>query len=212
MSIHQDKIIESTLKSVSVGDKVCAADGEEIGKVAEVTNDAIKVDEPLHGAYWIAGDYVVRAADGSVDLSFVRKDIGVYRMNASRPRDADPLVGQQSDTIVGEDEQLDTRLRMERELAEQRRALPHTHISGSGNAPDTFGTIGEPVESELARHGAAPEPHLRGPEVRDEATPETQPTGGIANMAGLWLTGLALLGAVGAATAWRRSRRSTASR
>jgi hypothetical protein len=47
---------------------------------------------------------------------------------------------------------------MERELAEQRRELPHMHPGGESAPPDTFGTLGEPVEAELMRmeSGGAP--------------------------------------------------------
>jgi LPXTG-motif cell wall-anchored protein len=196
MSIHHDKIIASTLGNVRPGDRVCTADNEELGKVLEVSDTAIKVAEPLHAAYWIAGDHVLRAEDGKVALSFIRNDIGAYRMNAPHAQAADPLVEQESDRAITEREQAETRVRMERELAGQRESLPHMH-PGDDRPPDTFGTFGEPVEDELARTTG------RRPSARDE---ETVVTGGIGNLAPL-LAGLALLGVVGAGAAWRRRRR-----
>jgi hypothetical protein len=199
MSIHQDRIVASTLSAVCVGDTVCTSDNEELGKVSEVTDTAIKVAEPLHAAYWIAGDYVLRAEEGNVALSFMRKDVGAYRMNAPHAQ-VDPLVEQESDRVIGDEEQAEVRVRMERELAEQRESLSHMHPGGSERPPDTFGTLGEPVEDELARTtGKRPSPS------HDD---ETVATGGIANMAGLWLAGMALLGVVGASAAWRWKRRS----
>lgn len=59
------------------------------------------------------------------------------------------------DQIVGPEEQMEQRLRMERELAAQRRDLPHAHADGS---PDTSGTIGPPVEREIAQLEATGEP------------------------------------------------------
>jgi hypothetical protein len=53
---------------------------------------------------------------------------------------------------------METRLRMERELAVQRQELPHLHPRGEAGPPDTFGTLGEPVEAELGRHGIDPVP------------------------------------------------------
>jgi hypothetical protein len=58
-----------------------------------------------------------------------------------------------ADHIISDAEQLETRLRMERELAEQRQELPHLHPRGEDGPPDTFGTLGEPVEHELSRYG-----------------------------------------------------------
>jgi hypothetical protein len=40
---------------------------------------------------------------------------------------------------------------MLQDLARQRQRLPHTHPHGEDEPPDTGGTIGEPVEAELAR-------------------------------------------------------------
>jgi hypothetical protein len=51
----------------------------------------------------------------------------------------------------GDNPQLSTRVRMLQDLARQRQRLPHTHPRGEDKPPDTGGTIGEPVEAELAR-------------------------------------------------------------
>ena len=228
MSIHQDRIIRSTLSTVSVGDTVVTADDADIGKVAEVTEDAIKIDEPLHADSWIAGDYVLSAEGGRVRLSFVHADLGGHRMNAPKPHSSEALAVQGGDHVIDEREQLETRVRMERELAEQRQALPHMHVGAPDGPPDTFGTIGEPVESELQRverrgwwrgRRSQGEPETvatggignlsalwRGRRGRDDDA-ETVANGGIGNMAGLWLAGFALLGVAGAAAVWGYRRR-----
>jgi hypothetical protein len=213
MSVHKDRIVESTLHQVATGDAVLTSDGEQIGTVAEVAHGAIKVDAPLHPSFWIEGDYVVKSERGRTALTFERKDLGAYRMDAPR-RDEDPAVELEVDRVISEREQMETRLRMERELAEQREALPHMHPAGADGPPDTFGTIGEPVEAELERaDGRATD----GPDTVATGgianlawleEPDTKATGGIARLAWLWLAGAALLGVVGAmAWRWQRSRR-----
>jgi hypothetical protein len=69
----------------------------------------------------------------------------------------DPVAEGKADHIISDAEQMETRLRMERELAEQRQELPHLHPRGEEGPPDTFGTLGEPVEQELSRYGIEPE-------------------------------------------------------
>lgn len=235
MSIHQDRIIKSTLSSVSVGDTVVTADDAEIGKVGEIAQDAIKLNEPMHADSWIAGDYVLSAEGGRVRLSFVRADLGGHRMDAPQPDPAETLAVQGGDRVIDEREQFETRVRMERELAEQRQALPHMHKGGPEGPPDTFGTIGEPVESELQRVESRRRNWWRG--GRRDGEPETVATGGIGNlsalwrgrrkgyestdtvatrgignMGALWLAGFALLGVAGAAAAWGYRRRKNRGR
>lgn len=70
------------------------------------------------------------------------------------------------DHLVGPKEQLEQRLRMEKELAAQRRELPHTHAEG---VPDTSGTVGPPVEEEIAQIEATGEPIY---ETRQADTPD----------------------------------------
>lgn len=68
-----------------------------------------------------------------------------------RASQTDPLVQQKNDLVVSESQQMETRMRMEGGLVEQRGKLAHTHPIGEDAPADTFGTLGEPVESELAR-------------------------------------------------------------
>ena len=70
----------------------------------------------------------------------------------TEPPSEDPFREIVDDTIVSPDEQFEQRVRMERELAEQRQRLPHD--GGEESPPQTggeLGTVGEPVESELPR-------------------------------------------------------------
>lgn len=63
----------------------------------------------------------------------------------------DLIVGQAADLVVSESQQMDTRMRMEGGLVEQRRKLDHITSRGQDVPAHSLGTIGESVESELAR-------------------------------------------------------------
>ena len=160
MSVHHDQIVRTMLRSMQVGCPIVTADGEQIGTLAEIADEAVKVNAPLRRDFWIDADYVRSCDRGRVELSFIRQDLGAYRLDAYRTGDLskpdDPVAEGKADHVLSETEQLDTRLRMERELAAQRQELPHLHPRGEGGPPDTFGTLGEPVEAELERHGIDP--------------------------------------------------------
>lgn len=157
MSVHHERILSSMLRSLRPDCPIFTADGEQIGTLSEVADEAIKVNAPLRRDFWIDVDYVRACDDGRVDLSFLKKDLGAYKLDNYRAGDVtvanDPVAEGKTDHIVSDEEQMEIRLRMERELAEQREELPHLHPRGEDGPPDTFGTLGEPVESELSRYG-----------------------------------------------------------
>ena len=195
MSAHHDRIIHTMLRSLARGCPVVTADGEQIGTLAEVAEDAVKVDVPLRPDFWINADYVVACDRGRIELSFIKSDLGAYRMKQPAPPD-DPLVEQKTDHVVTEVEQQETRLRMEQELAEQREELPHLHPRGEEGPPDTFGTLGEPVESELAREGIDARAGARAEGWPDQARSRS------------WAVALAVVPfAVAAWWVWRRRSR-----
>lgn len=142
MSVHREEITQRVLQDVKVGTGVRTSDGVELGLVKEISGDFIKVDAPLRADYWINADYVLGAGTEGVELAFAKGDLGAYKRD--KPGlldDEDPLSSEAAvDVVIGEDEQIEQRIRMERQLVEQRLELP-----------DTGGTIGEPVEAELER-------------------------------------------------------------
>src|SRR2546423_686721 len=90
-----------------------------------------------------------------VTFRFSKSDLEQYELKEPglEPWE-DPFREIVEDSIVSPDEQLEQRVRMERELAEQRQRLPHDHEAGEQSPPQTggeLGTVGEPVESELPR-------------------------------------------------------------
>jgi hypothetical protein len=157
MSVHHDRLIRSMLASLEPGCPVVTADGEQVGTLQEVSEDAIHVDAPLRRDFWLGADYVRGCDGGRVELSFIRQDLEAYKLDTARAADIskpdDPLTEGKADHVVSDEEQIATRLSMEQELAGQRKELPHMHPAGEEGPPDTFGTFGEPVEEELQRFG-----------------------------------------------------------
>lgn len=115
----------------------------------------------------------------------------------------DAIIEQTNDLVVSESQQMETRMRMEGGLVEQRRQLDHAPPIGEDVPSDSFGTLGEPVESELARL------EQERPPV-DRQTfgfkPELSPS---RSLRWPFLAGMAaLLGAVGAGMVLRRRRQT----
>lgn len=131
-----------------VGAAVMAKDGEQVGKVSEISGSFFKVDAPMRRDFWLSVEYVGLCAPDKVQLAFEKKELGDHKLAGPGIEPAeDPMREMARDAVIlTDDELLEQRARMERELAEQRKGLP-IHQPGG----DDSGTIGEPVESELAR-------------------------------------------------------------
>lgn len=150
MSIYKEQIVRGAAGEIPVGCPVCTSDGEKIGTVKDVQGDFVKIDAPLSRDYWINVDYVLGYDGERVELSFLKKDLGAYKMDQP---DKPPVDSETPDDIISGDEQFEQRLNMERELAAQRQNLPHIHPGEETAPPDTFGTIGKTVEEELQDTG-----------------------------------------------------------
>jgi hypothetical protein len=54
----------------TIGSRVLTADGEELGKVKEISGTCFKVDAPMQPDYWLATDCVSSTMGGDVHLTF----------------------------------------------------------------------------------------------------------------------------------------------
>jgi hypothetical protein len=158
MFLRKDPLKRARLPKVTAGAKVFTADAKSLGTVVEVGDVSFKVDAPRKPDFWLGRDYVIEATSERVSMSFDKSDLGAYKLGqAGMEPEKDTTQESLKDAAIPKDEQIAQRVRMEQELAEQRRELPHTHPEGSEyTAPDTGGTIGEPVEEELRDHGIDP--------------------------------------------------------
>ena len=159
MSVHRERILEAATREMNVGDEIITADGDRLGAVSEIDGKFVKVNAPLRRDFWLNAEFLLPQDDGTICTSFGKKEAAAYRLSAPAPEAVEEEGQSTSSTILlSEEEQLEQRIAMERELAQQRRNLPHDHPEGEDAPPDTGGTLGEPVEVELARIESGAQP------------------------------------------------------
>jgi hypothetical protein len=59
-----------------VGTKVVTMDGDELGKVKEISGDCFKVDARLQPDYWLGVDTIETTLPGEVRLRFTKGGLG----------------------------------------------------------------------------------------------------------------------------------------
>ena len=151
MSVFRERIIESAARELRTGAEVFTADDHKLGEITEIEGTFAKIARPMRRDIWLHAEHLL--AEGEMfRTSFARSDLGVYQLSGPV---ADPLEETADSPLAGvllsTEEQQEQRIRMQAELAAQRKALPHEHPDGAASPPDTGGTIGETVEAELAR-------------------------------------------------------------
>jgi len=57
------------------GAKVVTSDGEQLGKVKEISGDCFKIDAPMQPDYWLASDTITSTIGGEVMLSFTKDSL-----------------------------------------------------------------------------------------------------------------------------------------
>ena len=60
----------------SRGDKVVTSDGEQLGKIKEVSGDCFKIDAPMQPDYWLATDTIASTLSGEIMLNFTKDSLG----------------------------------------------------------------------------------------------------------------------------------------
>jgi hypothetical protein len=110
---------------IATGAAVSTSDGTRLGSVKEVTAASFKVDAPFHRDYWLAKDLVGRCDDDVVVLDVPTAAVDEHRQDApTLTADDDPLRPLAGKPVIGDEELLAQRARVERELAEQSKNLP----------------------------------------------------------------------------------------
>jgi len=170
MFLRKEPLKHAKLPEVTPGAEVWTADDASIGTVAEVGEVSFKVDVPRGPDMWLGRDYVIESAADRVTMSFERSELNAYKLGQpGMAPEKDTSQESLTDTAVPPEQQIEQRVRMEEQLAEQRQRLPHTHPGGDEDVPPETrgGTIGEPVESELREYGIDPMAERETDEGRD---------------------------------------------
>lgn len=112
---------ESNIDALSesdIGCEVQTGDGMSLGKVTAVHGNFFQVDVPHEEDYWLAAHYIGSYDQGRIRLKLDKGEVDEHRVHAPATT---TMTGEAGDAgILSEDEALEQRERMERELVEQR--------------------------------------------------------------------------------------------
>jgi rRNA processing protein Gar1 len=65
----------------TIGARVLTADGDELGKVKEVTGNCFKVDASMQPDYWLGTDTVASSSGTDVRLSIPKDRVGDVKLD-----------------------------------------------------------------------------------------------------------------------------------
>ena len=168
----------NNIQTLSTGTAVMTKDGARLGSVKEVTAKCFKVDAPFHKDYWLSNDLVETTNDTGIVLELTAASVAEHEMD--RPElmpDEDPFDTMPAEPIISDEELLEQRAKMERELAEQSRALPEhepsvTQIRGA--------RAYERIPADHTGFGNLAGEYVPNAPVLDERMAAAQPQGGSA--------------------------------
>jgi hypothetical protein len=108
----------------TIGCDVYTIEGLPAGKVAALSGRFMRVDAPMRRDYWLHVEDIVSDEGGAVTLAYPRDAVEEHRHNAPVASESDVVFDDGvPPVLLAEEEQLEQRARMERELDEQRRHL-----------------------------------------------------------------------------------------
>jgi hypothetical protein len=115
---------------VTIGCPVYTADHQDLGSVKELREGAFRIDVPMGRDYWIADSHVQTINESELILDFQKDWLDQYKLDDApdfTESHKEPIeneyLSQAHGSIISDEEQMQMRERMERELAEQRRKL-----------------------------------------------------------------------------------------
>jgi hypothetical protein len=124
---------------VATGCPVFTSDNEALGYVSEIREGAFRVDVPLGRDYWLSESHVQNATDTQVMVDFEKECLDDFKLaepsgieKAHEAPIENEFVTQAKGSIISDEEQMQMRGRMERELAEQRQKLHDNAAGGPG--------------------------------------------------------------------------------
>jgi len=145
MTTHQEQQ-ESAGAAPAVGWQVFSSEGLPIGRIDDLRGGRMHIDVRMRRDYWLSLADVVSTEQDAVTLAYPREALEQHKLGEPAAADGEALAGgDAAPVLLDEHERRLQRERMERALAEQRARL-HTPPPGMPG-----GTVGEPVEQELAR-------------------------------------------------------------
>jgi hypothetical protein len=91
---------DTTGAGIHKGSWVRSADGQELGRISEITAAEFKVSAPMVADYWLKKNYVADVTDGTVGLSVSKEQL--LELKQPSPADTAQESGQAGDEGSGE--------------------------------------------------------------------------------------------------------------
>ena len=166
----------------AIGQHVISADGVDLGTVKDMTSKEFQVAANRGSDYWLDRQSIAGIDGDQLRMAFEAEQVSSHKVpnnmiDRSEPATAPATSAAPSDepsqSVLGH-EQDRAREQMERELAVQRQRMQASRAQPEA-PPDTGRTVGEPVESEMARREGVPVA-----DVVHEARHEAQSQGEVA--------------------------------
>jgi hypothetical protein len=115
---------------VVLGCTVLSSDGQVLGKVKELGEGSFKVDVSMGRDYWLTETHIDSIDEGGLVVDFQKDWLDQYKQDEApdfEESHKEPIenefFSQAHGSVITDEEQMQIRERMERELAEQRQKL-----------------------------------------------------------------------------------------
>jgi hypothetical protein len=105
----------SLMKKLEPGVLVFTRDGEELGRIKELTETHMKIDARLKRDYWLSASDLIGLDSGVARVDFVAKDLELHQFETPEPtaHSPSPMLDAMTDTFDSEEERTRRRHEME---------------------------------------------------------------------------------------------------
>ncbi len=106
----------SLMRELETGVLVYTRDGEELGRISELTPTHFKIDAPMKRDYWLAASDLFACDSGVARVDFDSRDLELHQFENPEPgaHSPSPMMDAATETFESEAEQEHRREQMER--------------------------------------------------------------------------------------------------
>lgn len=113
----------TSVKAPEVGCSVVDRDGAFLGTIEQVRGGYFEIDMPGDRDFWLSSAYIDSSDGDKLHLSLNSRETAEHRLRAPGLSEQDPAMAEPRDHIISDEQALEQRERMERELLRQRGGL-----------------------------------------------------------------------------------------
>lgn len=110
-------------EGIAVGRQVFTSDNHAVGHIKERQEGGFLVDVTMGKDYWLADRDVQSTTEDGVVLHLTKAELLDYKREEAPPETVPEGAHYTAAALISDEEQMEMRQRMERELAEQRQKL-----------------------------------------------------------------------------------------